>query len=127
VKVVIEPSTHPLVKDPTQEVVFSYTPRPEDADADGFCSFGIFARLVDDATSLAISGANKDFQPNVSQSLDFKQFRKMEIGKRLLILTKIRQNGQVYCMVSFETFDEQLQLLNQGNHCKVFVEKTQKL
>lgn len=127
VKVEIEPSTHPLVKDPSQEVVFSYTPRPEEADADGYFSFGIFAKLADDATSMAVSGSNKTFQTNVSQSLDFKQYRKMRVGKRLLILTKIRQTGQVYCMVSFETYDEHLQLMNQGNHCKVFVEMTQKL
>jgi acyl-CoA thioesterase FadM len=126
-QVKVEPSTHPLVKDPTREVVYSYTPKPEEADADGYLSFGVFVKIVDDATSLAVLGYRKYFQANVSLSLDFKQFKKMQIGKRLSILTKLQLTGEVYFVLFFETFDDDNQLLNQGTHSKVYLDATQKL
>ena len=126
-QVEIEPSTHPLIKDPQKEAVYSYTSKPEEADADGCFSFGIFVKLIDDATSLAAMGAHKGFEPNVSLSMDFKQFNQIQIGRRLLILSKVQQAGEVYCVVHFETYNDEHQLLNQGTHTKVYIESSQKL
>jgi acyl-CoA thioesterase FadM len=123
----IEPSTHPLVKDPQKEAVYSYTSKLEEADADGYLSFGVFVKLIDDATSLAAMGIHKNFDANVSLSMDFKQFKKMQIGRRLLILSRVQQSGTVYCVVHFETYDEDHQLLNQGTHTKVYLDTSQKL
>jgi len=126
-QIVVEPSTHPLVKDPTKEVVYSYTTKPEEADADGCFSFGVFVKLIDDATSLAIIGFHKSFQSNVSMSMDFKQFKKMEVGKRLSIWSRVQHAGQVYCVLYFETYDDAHQLLNHGTHTKVYLDSNQRL
>jgi acyl-coenzyme A thioesterase 13 len=85
---------------------------------------GAIATLIDVATTVAITGLDKEMRQNVSVELSTHYLNPIKADSEILILCKIPKIGKTLAYSYVEIFDNSSEkLLVNGNHIKAMLDK----
>lgn len=115
---------HHLIKNHNKELIFKYTVMPELCNVMGNCHGGAIATMIDVATTLAISGLDKDLRHSVSVDLRTHYMRPIPTNSTIYIHCKVPKHGKTLSFSNADIYNEQYEQLCSSDHIKAMMDKT---
>lgn len=123
----IEKDTYKLIKNPEYEILFKIPVNKDLCNIQNTMHGGAISTLIDIATTVAISGIDRNLRHNVSVDLSTHFLYPIKIDSNIIIHCKIPKIGKSLSYSYAEIYDEEtLKLCANGTHIKAMLEKTWK-
>lgn len=113
-----------LILDPNQDVLFRLKVKEELCNILESMHGGAVVTVIDIATTIAISGLDRDLRGNVSVDLSTQFLNPIKMNSNILIHCKIPKIGKSIAYSYANIYDEESRkLLATGSHIKSMIEK----
>ena len=115
---------HPLIKDPSSEVLFRIQPTEDLGNLLGTLHGATVSLLVDTLSSIAGMGYSSGSATDTSVTINLttQNIRPLHIGKDLYLLARVKKLGRKLIFLNCEIYDHELRLAALGSHEKMRVD-----